>query len=479
MEQVNGQDAVFLYREQARAPLHSSTLQIFDQSSAPGGKVGFKQILAHVESRLGQFPRARQKVAFVPLNLDHPYWVEDPEFDIEFHVRHIALPEPGDWRQLCIQVARLHARPLDIGRPLWEMYVIGGLSKVDGLPEGSFAILTKIHNAAMGEARRHKDVMRPINDAILDDSPDVAAPIENARWAPERQPLPAELAMRAWINNLVQPFKIARVLSEAAPVSRLGTALRARSLGGAPKTRFNRSITPHRVMEGVAFDLKTLSEVKDVVTGATVNDVVIALIGGALRKYLSSKSEVPGETMLAVAPVTVEQRNGKTAVVDMRVPLSTHIDDALERLEAVRDAIQASGTADRAVRAQLMTDFNEYAPATTAALASRLYSNMGADLLNWITPPFNATITNVPGPQTPLYLVGARMVAKHGMGALTDGTGLNFTALSYCGELTITLTTCRAMVKDPDYFAICMEESYADLVRASADRRNRRKKQVA
>lgn len=479
MEQVNGQDAAFLYREQARAPLHSSIIQIFDQSSAPGGKVGFKQILAHVESRLGQFPRARQKVEFVPLNLDHPYWVEDPEFDIEFHVRHIALPEPGDWRQLCIQVARLHARPLDMGRPLWEMYVIGGLSKVDGLPEGSFAILTKIHNAAMGEARRHKDVMRPINDAILDDTPDVAAPIENVHWTPERQPLPAELATRAWFNNLLQPFKVARMLAEASPLSRLSKALSAGSLGGAPKTRFNRTITPHRVMEGVAFDLKTLSEVKDVVTGATVNDVVIALIGGALRKYLSSKSEVPGETMLAVAPVSVEARRGKTEVVDMRVPLSTHIDDALERLEAVRDAVQASGIADRAVRAQLMTDFNEHAPAMTTALASRLVSTMGADLLSWITPPYNATITNVPGPQVPLYLCGARMVTKHGLGALTDGAGLNFTALSYCGELTITLTTCRGMVKDPSYFAVCLEESFEDLVRASADRRNRRKKNVA
>ncbi|MGB1088469.1 MAG: WS/DGAT domain-containing protein, partial [Alphaproteobacteria bacterium] len=310
----------------------------------------------------------------------------------------------------------------------------------------------------------------------LDESPDVAEQIDNKKWAPERQPLPAELALRAWFNNLVQPFKMARVLSEVGPGSRITKALSVGGLGGAPKTRFNRKVSPHRVIDGVAFDLKTLSDIKEVVTGATVNDVVIALIGGALRKYLHAKSEVPGETMLAVAPVTVETRNNKTQVVDMRVPLSTHIDDALERLEAVRDAIQASGTADRAVRAQLLTDFNEHAPAMTAALASRLYANMGSDLLSWITPPFNATITNVPGPQVPLYLAGARMVTKHGLGALTDGAGLNFTALSYCGELTITLTTCRAMVKDPAYFAVCLEESFEDLVRASADRRSRRKK---
>lgn len=473
MEQINGQDASFLYRERARAPLHSATLQIFDQSSAPDGKVGFKQILAHVESRLGQFPRSRQKVSFVPMNLDHPYWVEDPEFDIEFHVRHIALPEPGDWRQLCIQVARLHARPLDLGRPLWEMYVIEGLSNVAGLPEGSFAVLTKIHNAAMGSAKRGT-TMRPINDAILDETPDAAEQLDNKRWQPERPPLAAELAVRAWARNLLQPFKTIGFISDVLPFNSI-KVLGAKTLGGAPKTRFNRKISPHRVVDGVAFDLKSLSDIKDVVTGATVNDVVISIIGGALRKYLSKKSEVPGESMLAIAPVSTEFK-GHKEVVDMRVPLATNIDDALERLEAVRDSIHATGIADRAVRAHMMTDFNEHAPAMTAALASRLYVSLGSDLMSFITPPFNATITNVPGPQQPLYLCGAKMVTKHGIGALIDGAGINFTAMSYCGEMTITFTTCRAMMKDPSYMAVCIEEAYEDLVRASAGRRKRRKK---
>lgn len=479
MEQLHGQDAVFLYRETNSAPLHTSKLQIFDPSTTPDGKVPFKAILAQVQSRLHMFPRARQKLVHVPLEVDHPYWVEDSDFDLEFHVRNIALPEPGDWRHLCIQAARLHARPLDMSRPLWEIYVINGLSNVEGLPEGSFAVLTKIHNSALGKSPLAKDKhkpFRPINDAILDDGPTITINPPATNWAPERTPRPAELLVRAWANNLLQPFKLARVMSSRLPEltnSEIGLRLTdLRSIRRVPRTRFNRHVSPHRVIDGAAFDLKILSQIKDVVTGATINDVIISLCGGAVRKYLRAKAELPHQELMALAPVMVERPGGKAQAVNMTLTLGAHEDDALERLEAVRDAARSTGAMDKAIGAGILTDFNEYAPGMTAAIGARMMAGLG--FVNRVSPMFNCTINNVPGPQKPLYLCGAKLVTVHGIGPVMDGAGLNFTAFSYCGEVTITLTADRAIVGDPAFFAECLEQAYVDLKYATVARRKRR-----
>ena len=479
MERVAGEDAVFLLRETAAAPQHLSTLQIYDPSTAPGGKVSYSDLLAHIDSRLHLFPRSRQKLVHVPMSLDLPYWLEDGEFDLEFHVRHLALPEPGDWHQLCMLVSRLHSRPLDINRPLWEMYVIEGLSNVSGLPKGSFAILTKVHTSALGEERRRRSKasrFRPLQDAILDDSPEPANLAPNKPWLPEDPPLTVELLGRAWLHNITQPFKIMRMVGETVPdiaklVSRVrqGTWRRNRAV---PRTRFNVQISPHRVIDGAAFDLKTLSEIKNVVDGATVNDVVLSICGGAMRKYLRAKAELPRQPMLALTPVKIAALGGRIEVAPMAVTLATNVEDALDRLEAVRDATRSSGRLDRAIAAHIMTDFTHHAPAMTAALGSRAMAGLG--FVNRVNPLFNCTVANVPGPQVPLYLCGARLVAIHGIGALSDGAGISFSAKSYAGELTITLVADRKMVPDPDFLAECLEQSFADLKRASAGRRRRR-----
>src|SRR5438445_2792501 len=183
MRQLTGFDASFLALEKTRTPMHVTALAVYDQATAPAGKVTFKQILAHVEGRLERVPYFRQRIVSLPLGLDLPYWVDDPNFDIEFHVRHIALPKPGDWRQLCIQAARLHARPLDRTRPLWELYVIEGLGCVEGFPPGAFAILSKIHHAAFDGVSGTEDV----HGAIHDPGPvvDLRAPVSEDAWSPE------------------------------------------------------------------------------------------------------------------------------------------------------------------------------------------------------------------------------------------------------------------------------------------------------
>ena len=212
MKQLSGMDASFLYFETPNAPGHVFSVWIYDQSSAPGGNVTFKGILEHVSSRLHVSRTFRQRLVQVPLDLDHPYWIEDPDFDLEYHVRHIALPRPGDWRQFCIQVARLHSRPLDRSRPLWEMYVIEGLDDIDGLPAGSFAIMTKIHHAAVDGV-----TLLEITSALNDLTPDAAAPESTTDWRPERAPTPFELLSRAAINTATRPMRMARLTASAVP----------------------------------------------------------------------------------------------------------------------------------------------------------------------------------------------------------------------------------------------------------------------
>ena len=193
MQQLSGQDASFIYSERPHAPTHITSISIYDPSTAPGGSVTFKGILAHLEARLHLARAFRQKVVRVPADLDHPYWVEDEEFDLEYHVRHIALPKPGDWRQFCIQAARLHARPLDLSKPLWELYVIEGLDKVDGVPKGGFAFVLKIHHAAVDG----KSGVEMIT-AIHSQTPDVLdPPPPDKPWRPEPDPSPFELYSRA------------------------------------------------------------------------------------------------------------------------------------------------------------------------------------------------------------------------------------------------------------------------------------------
>src|SRR3954447_13366960 len=212
MKQLSGMDASFVYFETPNAPGHIFSVWIYDQSSAPGGKVTFKRILDHVGRRLHVSRTFRQRLVEVPLGLDHPYWIEDPDFDLEYHVRHIALPRPGDWRQFCIQVARLHSRPLDRSRPLWEMYVIEGLDNIDGLPAGSFAIMTKIHHAAIDGV-----TLLEITSALNDLSPDAPAPVAPDAWRPEPIPPATELLRRAAVNAAVRPMRLARLSASGVP----------------------------------------------------------------------------------------------------------------------------------------------------------------------------------------------------------------------------------------------------------------------
>ena len=221
MEQLSGMDAAFVYLESANQAMHIGSLAIYDQSTAPGGRVSFKDILHYFEARLHKARCLRQRLARVPFSLDQPYWIDDPDFDLEYHVRHIALPHPGDWRQLCIQTARLHARPLDMNKPLWEFTIIEGLDNVPGVPKGSFALVSKIHHAAIDGVSGAE-----LSMAMHDLSPDATVQPPDRVWLPDYQPTGLELMTRSALNSLKTPIKLARLLASATPsVARLATAI--------------------------------------------------------------------------------------------------------------------------------------------------------------------------------------------------------------------------------------------------------------
>ncbi|MBW1885010.1 MAG: wax ester/triacylglycerol synthase family O-acyltransferase [Deltaproteobacteria bacterium] len=468
MQQLSGLDAAFLYFESSNAPTHIGSFAIYDQSSAPGGRVTFKGILANVKSRLHLARCFRQKLVRLPFDLDHPYWIEDPEFDLEFHVRHIALPHPGDWRQLCIQVARIHARPLDLTKPLWEMYVIGGLDNVDGAPKDSFAVLTKIHHSAIDGVTGAQ-----LAAAIHDIEPDAVPEPPEQEWIPERDPTLLELGLRSAMRNIREPFRFAQVMSQTIPpiarVLRGNPEDEVEGSGPVPRTRWNGTVTAHRVVEGRDFALQDFRDIRKRVPGATVNDVVLTICSGALRMYLEDKNELPHDSLVAMAPISVrsddETDTAGNRISAMSVTLYTNIADPIERLEKMHHGTRDSKAVAEAMGAQTMTDISQVLPGTFSGLAARLYTRLG--LANRVSPFLNTVITNVPGPQFPLYFTGARMVALHGIGPVMDGIGIIHPVFSYSGRISIAVTACRDMLPDPGFYAECIQNSFDELLEAA------------
>ena len=282
MQQLTGLDASFLYLETANAPMHISGLAIYDQGTAPGEKVRFKEIIENTAARISGLPSLTRHLATVPLNLDHPWWVSDGNFDPEFHIRHIALPSPGDWRQLCIQISRLHARPLDRSRPLWELYVIEGLDALEGYPPGCFAIFTKMHHAAVDGASGME-----ITAALHDLTPDAPAQTSAQVAEVDETPSALQLVMKAQMNTIKEPFRFISVARNTVPgFAKAYARLRSGELQRVtqvPRTRFNDSVSPHRVFDAVSFPLTQIKAIKNAIPGSTVNDVAITLCGGLWR----------------------------------------------------------------------------------------------------------------------------------------------------------------------------------------------------
>ena len=469
MQQLSGLDASFVYFELNRAPTHVAGLYLYDPSTAEGGRVGFEQIREHLQRRLHLARAFRQKLVRVPFDLDHPYWIEDPDFDLDFHLRRVALPAPGDWRQLCDLAARFHAQPMDLSRPLWELYVVEGLDAVEGVPAGAFALFQKTHHAAIDGVSGME-----MSSAIHTLSPGDDPPPPEDAWRPEQPPPAWQLLGRAAANNTLRPMHFARVVGRHTPgYSRVLDSLRRRQLEAppidAPRTRFNAAVSPHRVVDAKRFDLDDVRRIKSAVAGATVNDVVLAVIGGALREYLGATGELPAKPLLAMAPVSVRAEGERGAagnqVSAMVVSLGTDVAEPRARLEAVRESTHRSKAFTSAIGARALTEYSQFIPGGLAGLGFRAASRF--EMANRVDPVVNAIVTNVPGPQVPLYFAGARLLSLVGIGPIADGVGLMHPVTSYCGELVVAVTADRSMVPDPERYAACLQSSFDELARAT------------
>jgi diacylglycerol O-acyltransferase / wax synthase len=460
MRQLSAHDAGFLYSDTTHSNANVTLVQIYDQSTAPGGKVRFKSILAHIESRLSGLPIFRSKLQRVPLDLDHPYWVDDPNFDLEYHVRHIALPKPGDWRQFCIQASRIHARPLDLNRPLWEIYVVEGLDSLLELPAGSFALLTKVHHAAVDAEGGSRIAM-----LLHDITPHVSKPPPPRPWFPQAAPGAITLLYRSWLHSLLSPLQLRTPLARKMADSASAAYTFARDLLLRPEemvaTRFNSVVSAHRVFDTRRFLVEEFEAIRQLVDGASVNDAVLAVCGGALRDHLSSLGELPEISLTAITPVQISASAPTDAAPPLswlRVQLGTEFEDPVQRLAAIhaRTAAfaQTYGGSDDA-----SGGVGQHAAAATLAMSGKMQGLLGLGSARH-APAAGCTITNVAGPHVPLYLNGARMTYFSAIMPISDGMGLVFAVTSYDGRIIISPTSCRELLPDPEAFTQQLRDSF-------------------
>ena len=472
MSQLSGHDATFLSSDTAHSNSNVSLIHIYDQSTAPGGKVRFKTILAHIESRLDRSPMFRRKLKHVPLEIDYPYWVEDENFDLEYHVRHIALPKPGDWRQFCIQVSRIHARPLDLTRPLWELYVSEGLDSFLDLPAGSFAVLAKTHHAAIDVESGSEITM-----LLHDTTPTPPPAVPPAPWFPASSPSTTAMLCRGAARAALSPFRLAQPLTRAlarfAPtaVTLAGDMLlRPENM---PPTRFNSVVSAHRVFDTRRFMLSEFKAIRRLAVGATVNDAVLAVCGGALRRYLDEEGELPDASLTAIAPFAIrgaDSREGAQAELTwFHVQLGTHIANPVRRLAFIRDQLASSDTLARAKGVHELAEAGQHAPAAALALTSKMLSRASLGI-GRRAPLANCSIANVPGPEVPLYLCGARMTYFSAIMPIVDGMGLVFAVTSYDGRIVISPTSCRDLMPDPEAFTQCIRDSFQEYLGIAAEK---------
>ena len=462
MQRLTGLDATFLYLETPNNHMHVASTAVFDPRDVPEG-YSFEKVKEMVANRLPLLPPFRRRLVTIPFQLHHPLWIEDPDFDINNHVRRAALPSPGGARELAEFAADVMGRPLDRSRPLWEMYV------VEGLEGGYIGTVTKTHHAAIDGVSGAE-----LTANLLDLSPETMwlDPAEDT-WKPDRIPSDAELVAFALQSLSRQPIAAAKAVRRTAEAA-LNLRRRNREPHvtpppapfSAPDTSINASITPHR---SFAFTQMSLDDVKHAknALGGTVNDIVLAMCAGALRRYFDAKDEHADGPLVAMIPISVRAEDEKGAmgnrVSSMLVSLASDVDDPLERLATIREATKNAKEQDRAIGADTLTNWTEFAAPAIAARAARLYSNM--KMADRHRPLFNVTISNVPGPPFPLYSAGARMVAMYPMGPIMDGGALNITVMSYMDTMNFGLVACSDVIPNVADIGRYLDESLDELLK--------------
>lgn len=470
MKQLSGQDGIFVHAESPGLPLHILGLTIYNPATAPNGEFTYEHLLQHFKSRLHLARVFHQRLVEVPLAMDQPYWIEDASFRPELHLQRLQLPPPGDWQALCNLVGRIHALPLDRNRPLWKGYMIEGLDGVEGIEPGCFALLLKVHHAAMDGISGIEMYM-----AMHDSSPKPRVIEAHPLALREEAPSAIGLLGRAYVNNLGKAGKITALTRQLWPAyQRIREGRRVGLFSaseGKPRTRFNGKVSASRVVGTRRFNFETLAAIKRGVTGATINDVVLTIVSGGLRSYLQAKGELPQHSLVSGCPVNVrvdrERGMAGNAVGFMNVTLRTDIADPRQRLVAIQYASMEAKEFHRALGERLVMELPEAVPAGLFRSALTLLERTG--LLYRAPPVFNTVVTNVPGLPLDFYLGGAKVVCGFGAGPLLPNVGLFHTVTSNIsdgrGEASLSFAACPRMLPDPEVYANCLQDSFEELAK--------------
>lgn len=465
MERLSGLDASFLYLETPTMQMQVAFVAVCDIRSTPGG-YSFPKLVERIESRVNREPAFRRRLVEVPFNLNHPLWMEDAEFNILNHIRQYTLQTPGTARDLGRFIGQIMTRPLDRRYPLWEAWV------VEGLEEERIALVIKVHHAAVDGLS---------GTALLRHLFDEDADLQELKWAPPAQvesvPGSAELVFHALRSRAKTTGRLFNLLKETYQGAR---TLVGRHRGGhtaeaplpltAPRTHFNRRIGKHR---DVAFAHLSLHEIKQVkrITGATVNDVVLAVCGGVLRRYLQQHNDLPQKSLVAMVPISVrsraQMRDVNNQVSGMWAALGTDIDDHLERLRFVHQQTDCAKQDIDAIGATILRDWAEFNTPGAFNLAVRLYTSLG--LVERMAPVHNVIISNVPGPQQPLYLAGNKIEAMYPLGPVMEGVGVNISLASYEDCVGFAIHVDQDLVTDVGEIAELFEPVFDELKRAASE----------
>jgi diacylglycerol O-acyltransferase / wax synthase len=468
MEELSGLDASFLFLETAKIPMHIGGVAILE------GSIKFEDFKAYIEERLHTVDKLTQKLVTVPMSLDRPYWVDDPDFDINMHLHHTALPHPGGWRELRYLASRLFSQHLNRERPLWEFIFVEGLDSIPQVPKGSVALISKVHHAGF-DGKSGADLMSMLFD--VSPTPRKVKPKLTKQIADV--PGPLALMAKSAFNFATRPGKLPGLLWDTGKATlRAGYMTRVQGIASptlpfrAPKTLFNDTVEVERVWNSAILDLSRVKVLRKVVEGATLNDVILAICAGALRRYLLEKDELPERPLVAMVPVSTRTDAEKNAmgnqVSAMYVQLATDIEDPIKRLQKIYLNTTVGKLYQDAIDARSLMGFAEMIPFGLAGVAARFYSR--AAIAKKHNPFFNLVITNVPGPQIPLYLAGHKLIVNMGTAPIFDGMGLIIPICSYNGTISISPTSAVNLMPDLDKFTRYIRDSANELEAAVTQR---------
>ncbi|MGB0101601.1 MAG: wax ester/triacylglycerol synthase family O-acyltransferase [Nocardioides sp.] len=446
MQRLSGLDASFLYLETPEQLMHVCGIIVLDPETMPAG-YSFGAFRDELERRVRDVAEFTRKLRKVPMGIDHPIWVRDKHFDIDRHVHRLALPSPGGYGELVELAGHLAGLPLDRSRPLWEMWVIEGY--VDDAGRERVVVFSKMHHATV-DGVSGSNLISHLCSLEADAGPIVTPEPHEAGYEPGH----AELFGRGVLSFVTRPLNAVRLVTPSAQLvtrtvgrARAGTAMAAPF--SAPRTSFNGTITGHRSIAVADIDLEDIRQIKNA-TGTTVNDVVLAVAGGALRSYLDERGELPSSSLLATVPVSVREESrhasGANKVSALFAKLGTDTDDPLERLRDLAERNQNAKEHHSAISADSLQDWAEFAAPRTFGLAVRAYAGLRLPELHPVV--HNLVISNVPGPPVPLYFMGARIEGLYPLGPVFHGAGLNITVMSNNGRVHVGIIACRESLPD-------------------------------